>query len=118
MIRTSIDIALLILGIIAAPIIFGFMKGARKGIASRRAETTPPPVAKKEHPCELMHQFTPIDAQAITLNGLPHTTVLEYCAGCRTHHSAAYLGNWPIETFLKKESDAAAQIRQLEGMVR
>ncbi len=90
---------------------------------------TPPPIATPpqrlaqiadltQHPCAVLHAFNPIDVREVYVNDLAHTTVLLRCEKCGSHLTALYLGNWPIETFLKTESDAAREVAKLEGMLR
>lgn len=128
------QIALYILafvGAISCAIALGaLLRGFAGGIARYCAATppkligdTPPPVlgttpSPQQHPCAVMHDFVVIEAQPVHLHDQPHTVVLNYCRKCRQHLTAAYLGSWTLESFLKQESDASAEIRKLEGMVR
>lgn len=98
-----------------------FLGGIRRGIEERRAskkDAPPSAVNPESHPCAVLHDWVPIAAHAMDLNGLAHTFVVKHCSRCREHHTFAYPGNWTIETFLKTESDAAREIRALEGMAK
>ncbi len=119
----SAAICILVIAIGLRAFIKGFFDQASQSLAPFLG-FTPPLIATPtrlaqiadltQHPCAVLHAFNPIDVREVYVNDLAHTTVLLRCEKCGSHLTALYLGNWPIETFLLKESTAAKDIRTLE----
>ncbi len=102
------------LGLFAAIFLNGLLKGIDKAAAPVLDVSSRPTLPTD--PCAWGHSQIPIDVREVYHNDQPHTVVLMRCDKCQSHMTALHMGSWPLEDFLKRQSDTAGEIATLKRM--